>query len=399
MLNLYPPLPTMPTRRQLEASLRSSEIQKFAANRNFFTGLYPVDRDGHLLPDWASDIDQWGTADSGAEGFVIRTRRLHHDHDLALKVFFRYDPIRYHHYGVISKLNDPFVEQHYCWSSGCHSLTHSICGSQGPTIDLMTMPWIEGMCLDEFISDNRSSRDGRRQIALAAAVFRETCGAIHAKGLSHGDLCCDNIIVQDKSISSNGLIRFVFLDLDTLCHRTHVSPFLRHVGGHDGFQSSARTKDPTKFIGHPYSVDFISELIIYLSMLVYASTPPPSDTMLANNWLTSSLHRILTPTVIPEIDMKLKQLCFIKTGKMASVHPDNAAHLIRVCQGRSTWRNLHLAVFDRLMMKETAVCTLIDRLQEMLQCTTGSDNVFQPLENLLKPEEFTYIERMVSRAS
>jgi serine/threonine protein kinase len=132
---------------------------------------------------------------------------------------------------------------------------------KGRPYPVLWMEWAEGPRLREFVGRNLSSPGELRALAEA---FREMVASLHAARISHGDLQDENIIVQQ---GPDGL-RLRLIDYDSL--------FVPALGGYtDQIIGISHYQHPRRNTVRVSSerVDHFSELVIYLSLLVYAERP------------------------------------------------------------------------------------------------------------------------------
>lgn len=123
------------------------------------------------------------------------------------------------------------------------------------------MEWAEGRCLREFANSHLGNAEALRNLAYA---FREMVAILHERNISHGDLQDENILVSWKGTVPQ--LRLV--DYDGL-FVPGLYGFPEATAGHTHYQHpqriAVRTASP--------SVDYFSELVIYLSLLAYAAKP------------------------------------------------------------------------------------------------------------------------------
>ncbi len=140
--------------------------------------------------------------------------------------------------------------------------------------DVAVMPWLNGpgflglhTFVEKFIADPE-------QLVRCAAAVRQVWRDLTEADIGHGDLCAKNIVVERKS---DGSLRIILIDTDTVSLPGNPSPVTERTSGQAGFQTSGRMKDPrayAKACPVPSMVDGPSQLVIYLSLLAYASGLP-----------------------------------------------------------------------------------------------------------------------------
>lgn len=120
------------------------------------------------------------------------------------------------------------------------------------------MEWVEGDTLKDYIEDNTPSKE---LFLNLATKFLEMVKTLHQLNVSHGDLQHGNImILPDGSMK---LIDYDSMYVPGLDNMQDV------IKGLPGYQHPARRK--VKFID-PKS-DYFSELVIYMSLLLFAEKP------------------------------------------------------------------------------------------------------------------------------
>ncbi|WP_053976576.1 protein kinase domain-containing protein [Mangrovimonas xylaniphaga] len=123
---------------------------------------------------------------------------------------------------------------------------------------IVLMDWVEGKTLKEYINSNISNS---RVILDLADKFKKMVEYFHKEHIAHGDLQHGNLLVKnDGSI--------VAIDYDSMFIKP-LSGMVDTIKGLPGYQHPARQSN--KLVNS--NLDYFSELIIYLSLLVYAETP------------------------------------------------------------------------------------------------------------------------------
>jgi serine/threonine protein kinase len=122
---------------------------------------------------------------------------------------------------------------------------------------IVVMDWVEGQPLKEHINANLNSNS----LTALAEKFEEMVKFFHCRNISHGDLQHGNIIVKP-----NGdlvLVDYDSMYIDTLKGMPDV------IKGLPGYQHPARINN--QFVNP--KADYFSELVIYLSLLIFADEP------------------------------------------------------------------------------------------------------------------------------
>lgn len=132
---------------------------------------------------------------------------------------------------------------------------------KGQHYPVLWMEWAEGPRLREFIGQNLGNQPVLRQLAQA---FREMVADLHAARISHGDLQDENIIVQSGPAGP----RLKLIDYDSL-YVPALQGYSDQIIGVSHYQHPRRDSLRTA----SDRVDYFSELVIYLSLLVYEQNP------------------------------------------------------------------------------------------------------------------------------
>ena len=122
---------------------------------------------------------------------------------------------------------------------------------------IVVMDWVDGKPLKEYVNDNCNSS----AIAALAEKFKLMVADLHKLNIAHGDLQHGNILV--KSNGSLVLVDYDSMYIDPLQGMADV------IKGLPGYQHPARGKNQSIA---PY-LDYFSELIIYLSLLIFSENP------------------------------------------------------------------------------------------------------------------------------
>lgn len=123
---------------------------------------------------------------------------------------------------------------------------------------VVIMEWVEGSTLKKYIEEQGPSKELFLDLA---EKFRKMVEHLHSKNISHGDLQHGNIMIKpDGSLT---LIDYDSMYVDGLKGMTDV------VKGLPGYQHPARADN--RFLT-PKS-DYFSELVIYLSLNIFAEDP------------------------------------------------------------------------------------------------------------------------------
>ena len=128
---------------------------------------------------------------------------------------------------------------------------------KGELQPVIIMDWVEGKTLKEYINENVNSNTIRQ----IADKFKLMAEGLHSKNIAHGDLQHGNILVKADG-------NLVLVDYDSM-YVEQLNSMADIIKGLPGYQHPARTKNQ-----HVNSkLDYFSELIIYLSLLIFAEKP------------------------------------------------------------------------------------------------------------------------------
>lgn len=120
------------------------------------------------------------------------------------------------------------------------------------------MKWVDGLLLNEYIAEHILHPE---KILALASKFRRMMKVFHANDIAHGDLQHGNIMVRN-----DGSLRVI--DYDSMYVRGLMG--MRDIiHGQAGYQHPSRINN--EFIGG--YLDNFSEILIYLSLVVYAELP------------------------------------------------------------------------------------------------------------------------------
>jgi len=122
---------------------------------------------------------------------------------------------------------------------------------------VIVMEWIDGKPLKEYINHNLNPNTIRQ----IANKFKLMVAEFHKKNIAHGDLQHGNILVKD-----NGDL--VLVDYDSM-YIEQLNGMSDTIKGLPGYQHPARIKN--QYVNS--KLDYFSELIIYLSLLIFAEKP------------------------------------------------------------------------------------------------------------------------------
>jgi serine/threonine protein kinase len=128
----------------------------------------------------------------------------------------------------------------------------------GKLYPIVVMDWVQAQTLKSYINDH--IHQPYKLIELANH-FKDMVTYFHEQNIAHGDLQHGNILIKDDG-------NLVAIDYDSM----YVKPLDGMpdiIKGLPGYQHPSRNEN--KLISH--KLDYFSELVIYLSLLVYAHEP------------------------------------------------------------------------------------------------------------------------------
>lgn len=134
---------------------------------------------------------------------------------------------------------------------------------QGKTFPATLMDWVDGPTLSKFLDENINNGLKVNKIEQASKAFLEMVKSLHSLQVAHGDLQSENM----KVLSANGTTSLVLIDYDSLYVPGISTSSLDALPGVSTFQHPRRPKIMKE------KADYFSELIIYLSLLVYSEHP------------------------------------------------------------------------------------------------------------------------------
>lgn len=123
---------------------------------------------------------------------------------------------------------------------------------------LIVMDWIEGVTLKDYLNENI---DNKTNITAIANKFKEMVHYFHQHDIAHGDLQHGNILITKSG-------DMVVIDYDSM-YVEQLKGLSDNVKGLPGYQHPARQNNMTI----SSKLDYFSELVIYLSLLVYSEMP------------------------------------------------------------------------------------------------------------------------------
>ncbi len=129
----------------------------------------------------------------------------------------------------------------------------------GSIYPVIIMDWVDGKPLKDYINDNISNL--KAILPKIANNFKQMVEYFHKENIAHGDLQHGNILVKDDG-------SLIIIDYDSMFIKP-LEGMTDAIKGLPGYQHPSRNKN--KFINN--KLDYFSELVIYLSLLVFAQYP------------------------------------------------------------------------------------------------------------------------------
>ena len=128
---------------------------------------------------------------------------------------------------------------------------------KGELQPVIVMEWVEGKTLKEYINENSNSNTIRK----LADKFKLMVEELHSKNIAHGDLQHGNILVKADG-------NLVLVDYDSMFIE-QLNGMSDIIKGLPCYQHPARTNN--QYVNS--KLDYFSELVIYLSLLMFADKP------------------------------------------------------------------------------------------------------------------------------
>ncbi|MBA6315161.1 protein kinase domain-containing protein [Cellulophaga baltica] len=165
---------------------------------------------------------------------------------------------------------------------------------------IVLMDWVEGRTLKEYINDTISNSNS---ILHLAEKFKEMTQYFHAQNIAHGDLQHGNLLVQNDG-------SLVAIDYDSMYIQS-LDGMPDTIKGLPGYQHPARNSN--EFVNS--KLDYFSELIIYLSLLIFADNPSlwkeyyeTEDLLFSKNDFDSPKNSSLISTCLNSQNSSIKEL-------------------------------------------------------------------------------------------
>lgn len=145
---------------------------------------------------------------------------------------------------------------------------------------VVIMDWMEGQKLKDYIHDNIHENECLLEVAKN---FKDFVKYMHRTNLAHGDLQHDNILIRsDKTIA--------VVDYDSM-YVEALSGMSDNIKGKSGYQHPSRIKNEYLNV----QLDYFSELVIYLSLLIFAFEPDLWPIYFNSEYLLFSIEDFKAP--------------------------------------------------------------------------------------------------------
>jgi len=188
----------------------------------------------------------------------------------------------------------------------------------GNILPVVLMDWVNGQTLKEFLNSNFNNP---ATTLIVADNFKSMVQYFHQINISHGDLQHGNIMIKDD----NSLL---VIDYDSM-YVEELNGMPDIIKGLEGYQHPTRQQNKNI---NP-KLDYFSELVIYLSLLVFADKPnlwkeyyDTEDLLFSKqdfqNPITSKLFNSLLKSTNPKIvDLTSKLIECLKCDSIDKLDP------------------------------------------------------------------------------
>jgi len=156
---------------------------------------------------------------------------------------------------------------------------------------IVLMDWVDGQPLKDYINSNIINAS---KILDLAGKFKEMTAYFHKENIAHGDLQHGNILVKNDG-------SLVAIDYDSMFIEP-LNGMTDTIKGLPGYQHPARHSN--QCINS--KLDYFSELVIYLSLLIYADAPKLWDDYYETEDLLFSKDDFSNPSNSKLISIHLK---------------------------------------------------------------------------------------------
>lgn len=241
------------------------------------------------------------------KGGIKKCLRLWHDDD-ARKMFIDH----------IISISDYFSKHNVKYTIQFKYDKRALLLSDNSVIPGVVMDWINGLRLIDYVRKNYRNSYLIRKITDS---FYDMVKYMNDNGYAHGDLSGDNIIVKDSG-------QLCLVDYDTFYIEGYTKKVKPSTAGLPCYQHPNRNKLP--FISK--TMDYYSQQVIYLSLLVIAEAPylfnedfergllfQDEDMLSAERFKRSEIHKKVDAINNTEICNRLKELDSAISGDLSQV--------------------------------------------------------------------------------
>lgn len=231
----------------------------------------------------------------------------------------------------------------------------------GEVIPAVVMDWIEGDTLNDYIKKYCFSSAIIKQLAIE---FFSIISIMNLKGLAHGDLSSENIIVMPNK-------KMVLIDYDSFYIEGISENVSQTTKGTPGYQHPERKK--MQFLS--YNMDYFSQQVIYLSILAVAEKPSlaSKENMLIadkkmffeakdfrniNSFIESDGYKAIASINNNEIKSRLEELKNAVNSRLENVK-SIVGHDLRLDNVRGSQNNNENVKYNNNEVKRTLIDTSV----------------------------------------
>lgn len=207
-------------------------------------------------------------------------------------------------------------------------------------IPAVVMDWIDGDTLNDYIKKNISSPVKLKQLANE---FLSITSLMNSKGLAHGDLSSDNIIVTPNN-------KIMLIDYDSFYIKGKSIETNQTTKGTPGYQHPERIRQ--KHLSE--NMDYFSQQVIYLSILAVAEKPTlasmnnmfftdrkmlfdANDFASESNFISSDGYKAIASIENQEIKSRLSDLRNAVNSALINVKPLKPIEVIKKQLVETPW--------------------------------------------------------------
>lgn len=231
----------------------------------------------------------------------------------------------------------------------------------GEIIPAVVMDWIEGDTLNDYIKKYCFSSAILKQLAIE---FLSIVSTMNLKGLAHGDLSSENIIVMPNK-------KMMLIDYDSFYIEKTSKQISQTTKGTPGYQHPERGK--MKYLSR--NMDNFSQQVIYLSILAVAEQPhlaseekrfisgkkmffEAKDFVNVNNFIESEGYKAIASINNNEIKSRLAELKNAVNSRLENVK-SIVGHDLRLDNVRASQNNNENVKYNNNEEKRTLIDTSV----------------------------------------